>query len=54
MPINNHLQIGKNLPASRAHSQRALCAQLTSLASLSAPRARDLIVALVLVLFAYI
>ena len=33
----------KNLPASRAHSHRALCAQL---ASLSAPRARDLIVAL--------
>ena len=33
----------KNLPASRAHSHRA---QLASLASLSAPRARDLIVAL--------
>ena len=33
----------KNLPASRAHSHRA---QLVSLASLSAPRARDLIVAL--------
>ena len=33
----------KNLPAARAHSDRA---QLASLASLSAPRARDLIVAL--------
>ena len=33
----------KNLPASRAHSHRA---QLASLASLSAPRARDSIVAL--------
>ena len=32
----------KNLPASGAHSHRA---QLASLASLSAPRARDLIVA---------
>ena len=36
----------KNLPALRAHSHRALRAQLASLASLSAPRARDLIVAL--------
>ena len=36
----------KNLPASRAHSHRALRAQLASLASLSAPRARDLVVAL--------
>ena len=36
----------KNLPASRAHSHRALRAQLASLASLSAPRARDSIVAL--------
>ena len=35
--------IQKSLPASRAHSHRALSAQL---ASLSAPRARDLIVAL--------
>ena len=33
----------KNLPASPAHSHRA---QLASLASLSAPRARDFIVAL--------
>ena len=33
----------KNVPASRAHSHRA---QLASLACLSAPRARDLIVAL--------
>ena len=33
----------KNLPALRAHSHRA---QLASLASLSAPRARDLVVAL--------
>ena len=30
----------KNLPAARAHSHRALRAQLASLASLSAPRAR--------------
>ena len=36
----------KNLPASRAHSHRALRAQLASLAGLSAPRARDSIVAL--------
>ena len=36
----------KNLPASRAHSHCALSAQLASLASLSAPRARDSIVAL--------
>ena len=36
----------KNLPASRAHSHRALRAQLASRASLSAPRARDSIVAL--------
>ena len=36
----------KNVPAWRAHSHRALRAQLASLASLSAPRARDLIVAL--------
>ena len=35
--------IKKNLPASRAHSHRALCAQL---ANLSAPRARDLIIPL--------
>ena len=38
--------MNKNLPASRAHSHRALCAQLASLASLSAPRARDSIVEL--------
>ena len=37
------LCIEKNLPALRAHSHRALRAQL---ASLSAPRARDSIVAL--------
>ena len=36
-------QIEKNLPASPAHSHRA---QLASLVSLSARRARDLIVAL--------
>ena len=36
----------KNLSASWAHSHRALGAQLASLASLSAPRARDSIVAL--------
>ena len=36
----------KNLPASRAHSRRALRAQLASLASLSAPGARDSIVTL--------
>ena len=38
--------IVKNLPAPRAHSHCALGAQLASLASLSAPRARDSIVAL--------
>ena len=36
----------KNQPALRAHSHRAVRAQLASLASLSVPRARDLIVAL--------
>ena len=40
---NNREIILKNLPAWWAHSHRA---QLASLASLSAPRARDLIVAL--------
>ena len=38
-----YIRMEKNLPASRAHSHRA---QLASLASLSAPRARDSIVAL--------
>ena len=41
-----YIVITKNLPASRAHSHCALCAQLASLVSLSAPRARDSIVAL--------
>ena len=34
----------KNLLASLAHSHRAPCAQLASLARMSAPRARDLMV----------
>ena len=34
----------KNLLASLAHSHRALCAQFASLARMSAPRARDLMV----------
>ena len=47
VPRSEIIRVGtpnvENLPASRAHSHRA---QLASLASLSAPRARDLIVAL--------
>ena len=42
-PLIFNKYIQKNLPASRALSH---CAQLASLASLSAPRARDSIVAL--------
>ena len=36
--------VNKNLLASLAHSRRALRAQLASLARMSAPRARDLMV----------
>ena len=43
LAVFGHNSTNKNLPASRAHSHRALRAQL---ASLSAPRARDLIVTL--------